>query len=77
MGYFGGVYRGRGWEIAGSDKDIRGSVLEILFVFYFDGNSMGLKARKVKNFIGCFVDRCKLGVFIDMVWWNRVIENNL
>lgn len=34
VGYFGGVYRGRGWEMVGSDKDIRGSVLEILLVSY-------------------------------------------
>lgn len=77
VGYFGGVYRGRGWEMVGSDKDIRGSVLEILLVSYSDGNPMGSKARKAKNPIGCLADRCKSGVPIDMVWWNRVTENNL
>ncbi|XP_070075998.1 PAN2-PAN3 deadenylation complex subunit PAN3 [Equus caballus] len=35
------------------------------------------KARKAKNPIGCLADRCKSGVPIDMVWWNRVTENNL
>lgn len=31
VGYFGGVYWGWGWEMLGGDKEIRGSVLEILF----------------------------------------------
>ncbi|XP_005668355.1 PAB-dependent poly(A)-specific ribonuclease subunit PAN3 isoform X4 [Sus scrofa] len=38
---------------------------------------MGSKARKAKNPIGCLADRCKSGVPINMVWWNRVTENNL
>ncbi|XP_040439338.1 PAN2-PAN3 deadenylation complex subunit PAN3 isoform X2 [Falco naumanni] len=38
---------------------------------------MGSKARKSKNPIGCLADRCKTGVPINMVWWNRVTENNL
>lgn len=38
---------------------------------------MGSKARKSKNPIGCLADRCKTGVPISMVWWNRVTENNL
>ncbi|KAM8803155.1 PAN2-PAN3 deadenylation complex subunit PAN3 isoform 7-T7 [Rhynchonycteris naso] len=38
---------------------------------------MGSKARKAKNTIGCLADRCKSGVPINMVWWNRVTENNL
>lgn len=32
VGYFRGVYWGWGWEMVGGDKDIRGSVLEILLV---------------------------------------------
>lgn len=31
VGYFGGVYWGWGWVMLGGDKEIRGSVLEILF----------------------------------------------
>ncbi|KAJ7320221.1 hypothetical protein JRQ81_019732 [Phrynocephalus forsythii] len=38
---------------------------------------VGSKARKSKNTIGCLADRCKTGVPINMVWWNRVTENNL
>ncbi|XP_074940348.1 PAN2-PAN3 deadenylation complex subunit PAN3 isoform X1 [Phalacrocorax aristotelis] len=38
---------------------------------------VGSKARKSKNPIGCLADRCKTGVPINMVWWNRVTENNL
>ncbi|KAM6316578.1 PAN2-PAN3 deadenylation complex subunit PAN3 [Aegotheles albertisi] len=38
---------------------------------------VGSKARKSKNPIGCVADRCKTGVPINMVWWNRVTENNL
>lgn len=38
---------------------------------------VGSKARKSKNPIGCLTDRCKTGVPINMVWWNRVTENNL
>ncbi|KAM6140621.1 PAN2-PAN3 deadenylation complex subunit PAN3 isoform 2-T2 [Pterocles gutturalis] len=38
---------------------------------------VGSKARKSKNPIGCLADRCKAGVPINMVWWNRVTENNL
>ncbi|XP_053922890.1 PAN2-PAN3 deadenylation complex subunit PAN3 isoform X1 [Cuculus canorus] len=38
---------------------------------------VGSKARKTKNPIGCLADRCKTGVPINMVWWNRVTENNL
>ncbi|XP_056650704.1 PAN2-PAN3 deadenylation complex subunit PAN3 isoform X5 [Monodelphis domestica] len=38
---------------------------------------VGSKARKAKNPIGCLADRCKSGVPINMVWWNRVTENNL
>uniref|UniRef100_A0A8C6HXK5 PAN2-PAN3 deadenylation complex subunit PAN3 n=1 Tax=Mus spicilegus TaxID=10103 RepID=A0A8C6HXK5_MUSSI len=38
---------------------------------------MGSQARKAKNPIGCLADRCKSGVPINMVWWNRVTENNL
>ncbi|XP_061026551.1 PAN2-PAN3 deadenylation complex subunit PAN3 isoform X6 [Eubalaena glacialis] len=38
---------------------------------------MGSKARKAKNPIGCLADRCKSGVPINMVWWNRITENNL
>ncbi|XP_074159677.1 PAN2-PAN3 deadenylation complex subunit PAN3 isoform X2 [Sminthopsis crassicaudata] len=38
---------------------------------------VGSKARKTKNPIGCLADRCKSGVPINMVWWNRVTENNL
>uniref|UniRef100_A0A2K6EEK9 PAN2-PAN3 deadenylation complex subunit PAN3 n=1 Tax=Propithecus coquereli TaxID=379532 RepID=A0A2K6EEK9_PROCO len=38
---------------------------------------MGSKARKAKNPIGCLADRCKSGIPINMVWWNRVTENNL
>lgn len=38
---------------------------------------VGSKARKSKNTIGCLTDRCKTGVPINMVWWNRVTENNL
>ncbi|XP_036155255.1 PAN2-PAN3 deadenylation complex subunit PAN3 isoform X4 [Myotis myotis] len=38
---------------------------------------MGSKARKAKNPIGCLADRCKSGVPINMVWWNRLTENNL
>uniref|UniRef100_A0A8C5TES2 PAN2-PAN3 deadenylation complex subunit PAN3 n=1 Tax=Malurus cyaneus samueli TaxID=2593467 RepID=A0A8C5TES2_9PASS len=38
---------------------------------------VGSKARKSKNPIGCLADRCKTGVPINMVWWNRVAENNL
>ncbi|ETE71543.1 PAB-dependent poly(A)-specific ribonuclease subunit 3, partial [Ophiophagus hannah] len=38
---------------------------------------VGSKARKSKNSIGCLADRCKTGVPINMVWWNRVTENNL
>ncbi|XP_043847194.1 PAN2-PAN3 deadenylation complex subunit PAN3 isoform X2 [Dromiciops gliroides] len=38
---------------------------------------VGSKARKAKNPIGCLTDRCKSGVPINMVWWNRVTENNL
>lgn len=38
---------------------------------------MGSKARKAKNPIGCLADRCKSGVPINMVWWNRDTENNL
>ncbi|XP_026509233.1 PAN2-PAN3 deadenylation complex subunit PAN3 isoform X2 [Terrapene carolina triunguis] len=37
---------------------------------------VGSKARKSKNAIGCLADRCKTGVPINMVWWNRVTENN-
>ncbi|XP_061484483.1 PAN2-PAN3 deadenylation complex subunit PAN3 isoform X3 [Rhineura floridana] len=38
---------------------------------------VGSKSRKSKNTIGCLADRCKTGVPINMVWWNRVTENNL
>ncbi|XP_032075265.1 PAN2-PAN3 deadenylation complex subunit PAN3 isoform X3 [Thamnophis elegans] len=38
---------------------------------------VGSKARKSKNTIGCLADRCKTGVPINMIWWNRVTENNL
>ncbi|XP_051474463.1 PAN2-PAN3 deadenylation complex subunit PAN3 isoform X2 [Apus apus] len=38
---------------------------------------VGSKARKSKNPIGCLADRCKTGAPINMVWWNRVTENNL
>ncbi|KAM3837326.1 PAN2-PAN3 deadenylation complex subunit PAN3 isoform 1-T1 [Vipera latastei] len=38
---------------------------------------VGSKARKSKNTIGCLADRCKTGVPVNMVWWNRVTENNL
>lgn len=34
VGYFGGVYWGWGWEMVGGDRDVRGSILEILLVSY-------------------------------------------
>ncbi|XP_038617756.1 PAN2-PAN3 deadenylation complex subunit PAN3 isoform X1 [Tachyglossus aculeatus] len=38
---------------------------------------VGSKTRKSKNPIGSLADRCKSGVPINMVWWNRVTENNI
>lgn len=120
VGSFGDVcVPGWGWGMVGGDKDIRGSVSEIVLVSqstipdtfcvlvtsldqcggcqewpgFFPSFSqprkyrlgmleerlvpMGSKARKAKNPIGCLADRCKSGVPINMVWWNRVTENNL
>ncbi|XP_045149951.1 PAN2-PAN3 deadenylation complex subunit PAN3 isoform X2 [Echinops telfairi] len=37
---------------------------------------MASKARKAKNTFGCLADSCQSGVPINMVWWNRVTENN-
>uniref|UniRef100_A0A8B9EX19 PAN2-PAN3 deadenylation complex subunit PAN3 n=1 Tax=Amazona collaria TaxID=241587 RepID=A0A8B9EX19_9PSIT len=58
-------------QYAGHGKKYRLGMLDERIV------PVGSKARKSKNPIGCLADRCKTGVPINMVWWNRVTENNL